>query len=55
VFTHKGFHFVLLSVAVLVFAIAAVVLGLERNAPHSNIHDYPDAFWWWRRQPKGDA
>lgn len=46
ILTHKGFHFVLLSVTILVFAIAAVVLGLERNAPHSNIHDYPDALWW---------
>lgn len=46
VLTHKGFHFVLLTAVILVFAISAVVLGLERHAPHSTIHDYPDALWW---------
>ncbi|HXA31156.1 MAG TPA: ion channel [Acidimicrobiales bacterium] len=46
VLTHKGFHFVLLTALILVFAISAVVLALERHAPHSSIHDYPDALWW---------
>ena len=46
ILSHKSFHFVLLTAAVLVFAISAVVLGFERHAPHSEIHDYPDALWW---------
>jgi voltage-gated potassium channel len=46
ILSHKSFHFVLLTAAILVFAIAAVVLGFERHTPHSEIHDYPDALWW---------
>jgi voltage-gated potassium channel len=46
ILSHKSFHFVILTAAVLVFAIAALVLGFERHAPHSTIHDYPDALWW---------
>jgi voltage-gated potassium channel len=46
VLTHRGFHFVLLTALILVFAISAVVLALERHAPHSTIHDYPDVLWW---------
>lgn len=46
ILTHRGLHFVLLAVLVLVFALAAVELGFERNAPGARIHSYGDALWW---------
>jgi voltage-gated potassium channel len=46
VLTHRGLHFVLLAVVVIVFGLAALELSFEANAPGSNIHDYGDAIWW---------
>jgi voltage-gated potassium channel len=46
VLRHRGFHFVLLSVAVLVFAGAAAEFAFEAHAPGSNIRSYGDALWW---------
>ncbi len=44
--THRGLHFVLLAVLVIVFVLAAFELGFEQNAHGSNIHNYGDALWW---------
>lgn len=46
ILTHKGLHFVLLAAMVMLFAGAAVVLGFERHAHGSNIHNYGQALWW---------
>jgi voltage-gated potassium channel len=46
VLTHRGLHYVLLTVMILVLIGAGMVLGFEHNAPRSNIHDYGDALWW---------
>ena len=45
-FTHRGLHFVLLAVLVIVFVLAAFEFGFEQNAHGSNIHNYGDALWW---------
>jgi voltage-gated potassium channel len=44
--THKGFHFVVLSVVGLLFVCSALVLVFERNARGSHIHNYGQALWW---------
>lgn len=44
--THRGLHFVLLAVGLVLFACAGLVLSFERNAPGSNIHNLGDALWW---------
>lgn len=46
ILTHKGLHFVLLTVVAMVFVCAGLVLVFERNAHGSNIHNFPDALWW---------
>lgn len=46
VLTHKGFHFVVLFAAVLVFLCAGLVTVAERSAHGSNIHDYGQGLWW---------
>lgn len=46
ILTHKGLHFVLLSVVLIVFASAALEFGFEHTAAGSNIHDLGDALWW---------
>jgi voltage-gated potassium channel len=46
VLTHKGLHFVLLAVLLVVFATAAVELDFEQHAQGANIHNYGDALWW---------
>jgi voltage-gated potassium channel len=46
VFTHRGLHFVLLAVGLIVFACAGLVLSFEADAPGSNIHNFGDAIWW---------
>lgn len=46
ILTHRGLHFVLLSVLGIVFACAALVLAFEKHARGSNIHDYGQALWW---------
>jgi voltage-gated potassium channel len=45
-FTHKGFHFVLLAVVGLLLVGSALVLEFERHAKGSNIHNYGEALWW---------
>jgi voltage-gated potassium channel len=45
-FVSHGLHFVLLFAAIVVFACAGIVLGVERNAAGSNIHNFADALWW---------
>jgi voltage-gated potassium channel len=45
-FTHKGFHFVLLAVTGLLFVGSALVLQFERHAKGSTIHNYGEALWW---------
>jgi voltage-gated potassium channel len=44
--THKGIHFVLLAVAVIIFACAGMVTIVERSAKGSNIHDFGQGLWW---------
>jgi voltage-gated potassium channel len=44
--THRGFHFVLLAVMLIIFACAGLVLSFEQHAKGSNIHSLPDALWW---------
>jgi voltage-gated potassium channel len=44
--THKGLHFVLLSVLAIVGVGAAVELAFEQHAPGANIHNFGDALWW---------
>jgi voltage-gated potassium channel len=46
VLSHRGFHFVLLAVMVLVFVGAAAEVGFESHAPGASIHSYGDALWW---------
>ncbi len=45
-FTHRGLHFVLLAVMVIIFACSALVLSFEVSAKGSNIHNFGDALWW---------
>ena len=45
-FTHRGLHFALLAVVVVVFACSALVLSFEAHANGSNIHNFGDALWW---------
>ena len=44
--THKGLHFVLLAVILVIFACAGLVLSFEVHAHGSNIHGFADALWW---------
>jgi voltage-gated potassium channel len=46
IFTHNGFHFVVLTAAVLVFVCAGLVTFAERNAKGANIHDFGQGLWW---------
>lgn len=46
ILTHKGLHFVLLAVILIVFAGAAAELAFEAHEPASNIRDFGDAIWW---------
>lgn len=46
VLTHKGFHFVVLAAALLVFVCAGLVTMAERHAHGANIHDYGQGLWW---------
>ena len=46
IMTHKGLHFVLLAVAVIVFASAGLVTIAERSARGANIHDFGQGLWW---------
>jgi voltage-gated potassium channel len=44
--THRGLHFVLLSVLAIVLVGAALEFGFEDHARGANIHSYGDALWW---------
>jgi voltage-gated potassium channel len=44
--SHKGLHFVLLTVAVIIFASAGLVTVAERSAPSGNIHNLGQGLWW---------
>jgi voltage-gated potassium channel len=46
ILTHRGLHFVLLAVAVLIFVCAALEKAFEAGTKGSNIHSYADALWW---------
>jgi voltage-gated potassium channel len=46
VLSHRGFHYVLLAVVVLVFVGAAVEVAFESHAPGASIRSYGDALWW---------
>jgi voltage-gated potassium channel len=46
IFTHNGFHFVVLSAAALVFVCAGLVTIAERSAKGANIHDFGQGLWW---------
>ena len=46
ILVHRGLHFVLLGVAIVVFVMAAVELGFEDHAHGANIHNYGQALWW---------
>jgi voltage-gated potassium channel len=46
VMTHRGLHFVLLTVGVIIFACAGLVTIAERNAHGSNIHNLGQGLWW---------
>jgi voltage-gated potassium channel len=44
--THRGLHFVLLSVLAIILVGAALEFGFEDHARGANIHSYADALWW---------
>ena len=46
ILTHKGLHFVVLTVAVLVFVCAGLVTVAQRHAKGANIHDFGQGLWW---------
>ncbi len=46
ILTHNGLHFVVLTVAVLVFVCAGLVTFAERHAKGANIHDFGQGLWW---------
>jgi len=46
VLTHRGLHFVLLAVLIILFVCAGLVLSFEAHAHGSNIHTFGQALWW---------
>ncbi|HEY1628145.1 MAG TPA: potassium channel family protein [Streptosporangiaceae bacterium] len=46
VLTHRGPHFVLLSVLAIILVGAALEPGFENHARGATIHSYGDALWW---------
>jgi voltage-gated potassium channel len=46
VMTHRGVHFVLLAVALIVFACAGLVTIAEHSAKNGNIHNFGQGLWW---------
>lgn len=46
ILTHRGLHFVLLAVLVIVFAGSTVEFVFEQDARGSNINNFGDALWW---------
>lgn len=46
ILTHNGFHFVVLTAAILVFVCAGLVTFAEGHAKGANIHDFGQGLWW---------
>ncbi len=46
ILAHRGIHYALLVVVLLVFVAAAFEWQFEAHTPGSNIHSYADALWW---------
>lgn len=46
ILTHKGLHFILLAVLMIVLVGAAIEVAAENQATGSNIHTYGQALWW---------
>jgi voltage-gated potassium channel len=46
IFTHNGFHFVVLAAGIVVFACAGLVTIAEHTAKGANIHDFGQGLWW---------
>jgi len=46
IFTHRGLHFVLLAVLVIMFVCSGLELAFERDTTGSTIHNYGEALWW---------
>ena len=46
ILTHNGFHFLVLTAAILVFVCAGLVTFAERHTKGANIHDYGQGLWW---------
>ena len=46
VMTHRGLHFVLLTVGMIIFACAGLVTVAERSAHGGNIHNFGQGLWW---------
>lgn len=44
--SHRGLHYVLLTVMLIMFVCAGLALSFEQHAKGSNIHNFPDALWW---------
>jgi len=44
--THRGLHFVLLSVLAIILVGAALEFGFEQHAADANVRSYGDALWW---------
>jgi voltage-gated potassium channel len=45
-FAHHGLQFVLLVVAIIIFAGGGLELAFEHHAHGTTIHNYADALWW---------
>jgi voltage-gated potassium channel len=46
VLSHRGLHFVLLAVGMIIFACAGLITVAERTAHGSNIHSFGQGLWW---------
>jgi voltage-gated potassium channel len=46
VMTHRGLHFVLLTVVMVIFACAGLVTVAEHSAKNGNIHNFGQGLWW---------
>ncbi len=44
--SHKGLHFVLLTVAMIIFACAGLATVAERSPQGGNIHNFGQGLWW---------
>jgi voltage-gated potassium channel len=46
IFTHRGLHFVLLAVGMIIFAFAGLVTIAEHSNTTGNIHNFGQGLWW---------